>query len=280
MSQDEWKTACGAFFPRSRQYWVSFETTSGRVTMVYSERTGAWQKYDLPVEAYHVVNSEAGDPMLLGAIRGILCRLDYGANDGADVVSHTDLALSGTITSSTDISFSDSGATWPTSTYSGVAVAFYGRPLAGVPVFVKNQSTGDVQKRVVYFNTATEAYIEEPWDTNPTAGDTYYFGPIDWYWESPRIALDGDRTSEVILNRFYALFRDGGSGDVDAEFTQDTRDAVTKTLDASQRYNEFLPRSRGRELTIRLSDYIPEDTVEVESFGVLFSQDDPRTENG
>jgi len=63
---------------------------------------------------------------------------------------------------------------------------------------------------------------------------------------------------------------------VTCTYSVDDKTGRTVTLDAGERFNEMIARERGREFVIKFSNALPNDPAEIESWGVLFSQDDPR----
>lgn len=195
MDQSRAGYAVGCYYPDTREYWLSFDTTAeGRVTLVWNEERGSWAKFDLSIDAFAVVPLAGGGMALVGGWRGYVVQLRRGGTDGVAVNETTPV---------TTFAVTDGG-----SQHVDVASGLYadGSGLAGVRVDLVHED-GTKQTRVAYHNTSTRLWVTEPWDAEPdNSGDwTLYLGAIPWFWSSPHIRF-GDAAVEAAVRglRFTA----------------------------------------------------------------------------
>jgi hypothetical protein len=126
---------------------------------------------DYGFDALGEIETDKDAAMFVGSKDGFVFELDVDYADG--VVEGT---VTGTLTSATADSLTDSSAT------------FYadGDGLKGVPIWVK-MSNGTIQKRTIWYNTATQIFVTEKWSPATITSGTYYIGPINFVHRTPVI---------------------------------------------------------------------------------------------
>lgn len=265
--------SCGIFWKAKSQYWCSFNTvTDGRITLVYNEKTGAISKYDLAIEAFYIHQPDGAAPQLYGTWRGYRVRLDYGNRDGGSVDSNV-VDIEGTVTAATSETLTDSGQSWrhPLSYYQ-TAYADVFSLLNGHTISVVNQTTGVIQTRTILWNNATKIWVTAPWDTTPTAGDTYYISGIDWTWRTPLLSLEGDRSGEEKFKRLYGWLNRSQTVPITLSYLSDTNAAQTKTIAGDARFFDELIPTKGRETYVGFANAKPDAPVEIEAFQIGFEE--------
>jgi len=277
-------TASGAFDPARDEYWLVFNSGSSRITVVYDEQTGSLRKLDLAVDCFMV--EKAASPRLLAAWKGQLVEINSGNNDGATHVADSSGAISqqtptltGTVTSAdTDSITAVGGNFWE---YPRRAVAYYTSypvtPVAGMSglKLVVTASDGTTQTRTIYFNTESQLWVTEAWDTIPSVGDTYVIAGIDWHWKSPKLDLTGLREEEVHIQRLHTWFGNTDAStnvQVDIDLDGSALDDSPFTVSIAARHSEELMNGRGREVEIQYSNDNPDEPVTIEGFRVGFDE--------
>ena len=272
--------ACGAYHKTKRQYWVSFDTiSSGRVTVVFSERTGAIALYDLAIEAFcqfQANDPDASENKLVGSWRGYLVELDSGTNDGADVESFTEI-LTGTVTSGDAQSLSDSVRSWTTAShYGAVANADVFSILAGLRITVQRASDYAKQTRTIVYNTGTRIWVDSAWDWAPAAGDTYFIAGIAWEWRSKKFSAEGDPGEDSLILRvgFWQKKQDVAKNVNVYGYADDTllSPASDWLVSTDLRYQEIAVSARAREFELRLTNLLADQPVEIEAIQVHFEE--------
>jgi len=74
------------------------------------------------------------------------------------------------------------------------SASFYttGLGLAGMIVHVRSATDGTTQTKLIASNTADTLRLDEEWTTIPAAGDTYWIGGIEAYYDTSWSSLGGD----------------------------------------------------------------------------------------
>ncbi|MEQ1936123.1 MAG: hypothetical protein ABL962_19890, partial [Fimbriimonadaceae bacterium] len=144
--------------------------------------------------------------------------------------------------------------------------------LNGHTISVVNQTTGAIQTRTILWNNATKIWVSSPWDTTPTAGDTYYIGGIDWYWYTPKLSLEQDRSGEEKFKRLYGWLNRSQTVPITLSYQVDTKTARTKTIAGDTRFFDELIEDKGRETTLGFINRKPDSPVELEAFQIGFEE--------
>jgi len=272
--------ACGVYYKTKRQYWVSFDTlTNGRVTVVYSEATGAIARWDLEIEAFCLY--QANDPAsaqnrLCGVWRGYIVELDVADNEGANVDSFTEV-LTGTVTSGDAQTMTDSLRSWSTASHYGlVANQVPFAILAGLKIIIQRASDYVKQTRTIVYNTGTRIWVDSAWDWSPTAGDTYFIAGIAWEWRSKKFSAEMDPGEDSLVLRvgFWQEKQDVAKNVNVYGYADDTllSPASDWLVSTDLRYQEIAVSARAREFELRLTNLLADQPVEIEAIQVHFEE--------
>lgn len=262
MKESERRLASGVWDAVRRQYLVSFPSNSERVTLVFSEETGAWSKWDIAAGSFATSTMSGEEPKLLIGWQGYITEMHNGDNDGVDVDGVALEAVTGSVTGSGDTTLTDTGASFPTA----------GSGLSGIQVQAV-ATDGTTQERTIIYNSGIVLTIDSAWDVNPSVSDTYYIGGIDANWRTPKWSLVGDPGLEVRLERLRTWFKtDGNAINVNCAYVMDSDSSQNATLLSSTRFNELLLAAKGRELIVTFSNDKPNQPFEIEAFQAMYQE--------
>lgn len=149
-------------------FFVSMtEFPSPRYCLAYRLQTQAWELLYFPVAMMTsaVARIAGRQRVVCGTSYGKVVVLDEGLRDGTLEAG----TLSGTVTSATDNTLTDSGASFG--------------DVANCPVFIV-AGTGKGQEARIASNTGTVLTLTADWNTNPDATSRYVIGGIHHVWKS------------------------------------------------------------------------------------------------
>ncbi len=128
------------------------------------------------------------------------------------------------------------------------AATFYttGLGLQGMVVTVRRASDATEQHKLIGSNTSNTLYPDTEWDWVPTAGDTFWVGGIDAYYETPWSSLGGDYGTKK-LHRIISTVARESSGTAEVDFYTDF--ATTPVAFTNESNDLALDDTDGRVVT-------------------------------
>ena len=161
------------------------EVTPGHA-IVYDTQSGAFTLDRVPdITASGVVTGTDGeDVVVLGTVTGELFQADVSNSDGA-----FGFEPKTTATAATTTTWTDSGASFPTS----------GDGLAGVPFWAK-QAAGEFVRATIQSNTETKLTFTKHLDAAFTIGDEGYVGAIPLHFRTGKFDLGVGEEDHTISN--------------------------------------------------------------------------------
>ena len=173
-------SASAANYRTKKAYWIAASSTSAtRNDVVYvldysqgvtnrnyfSEPSGLWTKYDLPIDAITEFEDHTEAANLYGAIQGFVCKLDTGTYDAATT------NVSGNVVSGT--------STTLTAVFAAASIS------RGMRVWVYHASGNTCESNTVQsVNDGTGVItFYDSFAATPTSSDSYFVGTVPFYMD-------------------------------------------------------------------------------------------------
>lgn len=247
-------TVLAANRKKNRMIWAHTQVgeTRNSHALIFSYDQGVWTVRDWPLDYVAEVENGDDDPILLGGIRGFLCRLDIGNADG-----HADAAatVSGTVASGTTTTLVDSTKSWTVDAYKDLKAHW------------TDASSGNVLSAWILSNTATTLTFRTT-VTAPAAGASYVIGGIPYHAD---FFLDHNYPHRLKKLRRVYISAAGGPSSLNLKFAPNRSQAVptfTQTYPTTigeDNLGHVQVGGLGRHFYMRLDKDFPviEDPVEI-----------------